>query len=473
LHSDWSVSIMADSCVDSMYDLEVGPKPTGVGPRPLPVMFWPEPLGQWAPYQIQADPADALYPSEFSFNLQQTFQYQGDGTLLTSAVLAGLLPVNRFIPNCGAVDCKKGDVSWASTGGAISGGTTLFVQICAAIVDTTQTTPVVQQLSPPSEILVLQVPVGADTYSLTINDIVWPSTTGLNGWVLFANSIEDLICGQAAGLGQPNSITFTGPVARSTYSVPDYDLNILRLRAQVLIHGGVLGAGVDSMTSSPNTITSSATIDTVGTDDWTGRVLAIIGRQHSDGIAPWAHFNITSFNAATGKFGLDRDPVAAGVLPNDIFVVCFLGSDNSSNPYVISDPGLANAQSGHLGETQNDPNRIGRMVRVIAGTSRGMQAKIVSNNATDYTLDQPLPIDATSVWIVTDPGWNYSKDIVVNNADPEQTTLSEIEINNYYGLALLVEGVTIDNEGTIIDDGDAPARMLFIPGVQGTYTVAT
>ncbi|HEY1898120.1 MAG TPA: hypothetical protein VGG62_17705, partial [Terracidiphilus sp.] len=60
LHSDFSVSIMADSCVDSMYDLEVGTQPTGVGPRPLPIMLYPEPLCQWGPCQIQADPNDAL-----------------------------------------------------------------------------------------------------------------------------------------------------------------------------------------------------------------------------------------------------------------------------------------------------------------------------------------------------------------------------------------------------------------------------
>jgi hypothetical protein len=97
----------------------------------------------------------------------------------------------------------------------------------------------------------------------------------------------------------------------------------------------------------------------------------------------------------------------------------------------------------------------------------------VSNTATAYTLDQALPIDATSVWIVCDPGWNYSKDVVVNNADPEQTTLSAIEINNYLGLALLVEGVTIVSEGGIVDDGNACVRMLYIPGVQGTNSVVT
>ena len=468
LHSDWSVSILADSCVDSMYDLEVGPQPQGVGPRPLPVMFYPEPLGQWAPYQVQASSADALYPNEWTFNLQQTFQYQGDGTLLTSAVLGGSLPVNQFIPNCGAPDAKKGAVTWATTGGSIPGGTTVFVQVCAAIVDTTVTPNVVTQYSPPSEVLVLQVPHGTNTNMLTVNNIKWPTTPGLNGYVLFANTIEDLLCGQESALGLPTSITFAGPIQRQTYAVPDADVNILRLRAQVLIHGGVLGAGVDSMTTS--TITSHATIDLAGTDNWAGRVLAIIGRQLNGGFAPFAHFHITAFAAGSGTFTLDRDPGAAGVQVGDTFTVCFKGADNSANPYVVGDSGLINASSPS-GETINDPNRIGRMVRVIAGTSRGLSAKIVSNTATAYTLDQALPTDATSIWIVCDPGWNYSKDVVVQNADPSKVTLSAVEINNYKGLALLLEGVTLDNEAQIVDDSNACVRMLFIPGVQGTTNI--
>jgi hypothetical protein len=471
LHSDWSVSIMADSCVDSMYDLEVGPQPQGVGPRPLPVMFYPEPLGQWAPAQLQADPADALYPGELTFNLGQTFEYGRDGVLLTSAVVAGCLPVNQFVPNCGAPDIKKGNVSWSTTGGSIPGGTTVFVQICATISDTTQTPAVVQQFSPPSEILVLQVPTGSDTNSLTINNIKWPPVTSLNGWVLFANTVEDLICDQLAGLGQPASVTLTGPLARQNHSVPDFDVATLRLRACVLIHGGVLGASADSVTSSPPAIVSHNTIDPSGHDNWAGRVLALVGRQLGDGIAPFQHFNITAWDASTGTFTLDRDPVAAGVQVNDIFAICFLGYDNSSNPYVVGDSAMINASNP--GESVNDPNRIGRMVRVIKGTSRGMSAKIVSNTPTTFTLDQPLPIDATSVWVVIDPNWSYSQDVSINNADPQKTTLSAIAVNNTVGLGLLVEGVTIDNEGGIVNDDNACVRMLYIPGVQGTTTVTT
>jgi hypothetical protein len=72
---------------------------------------------------------------------------------------------------------------------------------------------------------------------------------------------------------------------------------------------------------------------------------------------------------------------------------------------------------------------------------------------------------------VSDPGWNYSKDVILSNADPAKVTLSAIEINNYKGLALLVEGVTIDTEAQIINDENACVRMLYIPGVQGTTNV--
>jgi hypothetical protein len=276
---------------------------------------------------------------------------------------------------------------------------------------------------------------------------------------------------QAAATGLPDSITFTGPIARQTYAVPDFDVKTLRLRAQVLIHGGVLGGGVDAL--APNQIVSQEVADLAGKDDWTNRVLAIIGRQQGDGTAPWAHFNITAFDALTGTFTLDRDPATAGVLVGDIFTVCFLSDDNSANPTLVRDWGLVNATNGNAGETPNDPNRIGRMVRVIAGLSRGQSGKIVSNDTVSYTLDRAIPLDNTSRWIVCDPGWGYEKNVIVDNADPAQMTSNAIEINNYKGLALLVEGVTIDTEGGIVDDANACVRMLYIPGVQGTTNLTT
>jgi hypothetical protein len=237
-----------------------------------------------------------------------------------------------------------------------------------------------------------------------------------------------------------------------------------------MIHGGVLGARISAIDTT--SITSNDTIDLTGVDNWTGRVITIIGRQLTTGAAPYAHFKVTAWNVATGQYTLDRNPIAAGVELDDVFVINTLGYDNSGTSNVIGDPGMINASYPN-GDNPHDPTRIGQMLRIIAGTGRGMSAKIIDNDATSYTLDRGLIIDATSVWVVTDPGWIYSKDVIVDNTDPNKTTQSTIPINNYLDIQLLVEGVTIDSKHNIIDDTNAAVRMLFIPGVQGTTNVTS
>ena len=205
------------------------------------------------------------------------------------------------------------------------------MQICAGVVDTTVTPEVYTQWSPPSEILVLQVPVGTDTNALTISGIKWPAVAALNGWAIFANTQEDLICGQQNDLGLPDSITLLGPISRQTYAVPDYDINLLRLRAQVLIHGGVLGGGVDTVTSSPPAITSLETAD-LSREGQLGGARAgdhRAARGWERRASPRSRTSISSRGTPRpASTTLDRDPVAAGVQAGDIFTVCFLGIDN-------------------------------------------------------------------------------------------------------------------------------------------------
>jgi hypothetical protein len=45
LKKDWSVEIQGQTVTDSMYDLDVGPKPIDALPAPLPPVFYPIPLG--------------------------------------------------------------------------------------------------------------------------------------------------------------------------------------------------------------------------------------------------------------------------------------------------------------------------------------------------------------------------------------------------------------------------------------------
>jgi hypothetical protein len=128
----------------------------------------------------------------------------------------------------------------------------------------------------------------------------WPTATGLTGYSLFVSSSDDLICyvqsgTLASGSGgyTPASITCIGPLPRSTWALPNSNVAKVRLKGKPLIHGGVEGAAVNSLTTT--TITANECIDIAATDNWAGRVIAIIGRNNSS--APYVSFNCTAFQS--------------------------------------------------------------------------------------------------------------------------------------------------------------------------------
>ncbi|MGD0777103.1 MAG: hypothetical protein ABSC05_30150, partial [Candidatus Solibacter sp.] len=459
LNKDWSVDITARTVTASMYDLTVGPKPLDVAPAPLPVLFYAIPFRPaWAPYQVQAPSTDALFPNEWTFDLSQVYNPSADGNAQASITAAGKLPVNSFIPNVGAPNITSGSITQATTGGWIKGGTTLRVAVCAI--------DAMSGLTPPSQIVLLQFPVGTDTNSFTLSGIIWPAASGLTGYVVFMSTQDDLICythtgnlTASGGSYTPTSITCIGPVPRSTWALPNNNVAGVELKGKLLVHGGVLGARVDTCTGS--TIVAAETIDAAGTDNWAGRVLAIIGRY--DGAAPYVSFSITAFNAATGTFTLATDAAAAGVLSGDAFVVCFKGYDNRSNPLVLTDAGLLGAESGHGGLIAHAEK--GLVIRVIAGTNRGATAKVVDNTTTAYTLDQPLLIDSTSVWIVEDTAWSNSvRSDDAGNANYQLATSLTLPTTNFLDFSMLVGGFTENTSGLESSDASAPVRMVYIYG---------
>ncbi len=317
-------------------------------------------------------------------------------------------------------------------------------------------------------------------------NFTWPAVTGLTGYTIYASIIaEDLTCGQATGTltptgggstYTPTSITLTGVAqARSTYALPNPIQQLIRIKGALLIHGGVEGAEVDSV--SAYTIVASECIDLAGTDNWTGRVVAIIGRNNAS--APFVSFNCTAFNPATGSFTFSQDPVAAGVQVGDALVVCTLGVSNTGNPLVITDSGLSNAQdepTPHAGLVVNDPKLIGATVLVIKGISRGATAHIVSNTATSLTLDQPILIDATSVWVVIGSTWLYKQDsLAITNTNVSQPVSIAMQVDNAVGGSILVAGFAVDNQGNEALIDNAPVRMQFIwgAGMAETTVAAT
>lgn len=464
LMKDWSIQIQAKTVTTSMYDLEVGPKPADVLPDPLPVMFYPQPQGQWAPYQVQASSSDALYPNEYTFDIAQSSTTLADGTVLANIITTGKLPANQFVPGCGPVGITSGSITHSTTGGQIRGGVTLRVAVCAK--------NAAGVCSPPSAIVLVQTPIDTNTNQFTINGIQWPQVSGLTGYVVFAADNDDLICAQQTGTGTPSSITVTGPISRSTWALPDPDIGAVRLKAKQVLHGGVVGAAVTSATG--NTIVSQDTIDTAAIDNWAGRKLFIAGRNQLT--TPFTAFNITAFDPATGTFTLDRS--VTGIEISDVFMVAFKGYDNSSNPYHFADTGISNAGNFDPLTRQSTPHsgltpsfEKGNIIRVIAGTNRGAMAKIVDNDTTGYTLDQALPIDATSIVVVEAPTWEYQVDAPVNNANPQVATNITIPTANFLMTSLLIAGFTVTTDGIESSDGDGPVRISYCFGSGGTRTI--
>src|SRR5208283_2863143 len=214
-------------------------KPMDVVPSPMPALFYQIPLGPvWAPYQVQASSSDALFPSEWTFDSDQEYTMLADGSALASLIVTGKLPVNEFSAT-GAGAPGIGSISQSATGGSLAADVTLWVAICA--IDSNGLP------SAPSNIAIIGTGTAAGG-SFTLNDITWPAVSGLASYVLFVGTQPDLICEQAtgtltAGTGNtytPGSITFGGPLVRSTWALPSPYVSKVRLKAKHEIHGGII-----------------------------------------------------------------------------------------------------------------------------------------------------------------------------------------------------------------------------------------
>ena len=470
LKKDWSVLVEVQTVTDSMYDLDVGPKPLDVVPSPPPPLFHAIPLGPvWAPYQIQAAANDALFPSEWTFDTNQIYEDLKDGSILANLTITGKLPVNEFSAT-GAGAPGIGSVAQAVAGGSLPANTTLRVAICA--IDSNGLP------SAPSNIAIIGTSASG-TGTFTLNGITWPKVAGLVSWVLFVGTQDDLICAQAsgaltAGSGDtytPGSITFTGPVARSTWALPSPYVAKVRLKAKHEVHGGIIGGPVDSVSTgqlvigylkgpAPSTNPSFTPV---------GRAVSVIGRAESE--TPFWSGMITSWDSTTGACGVTPDPSGV-VLALDVICVRFLAdASNSADLTTITDSGCHN--TGYpAGMTPGA--EVGNLIRVIKGASRGLPPrKIISNTATSVTWDLPMLINPGDVWIIEEPGWPYSCDVTaLDNGSPLTEATISVPTANFLDVALLIAGFTVDVNGNESPDGDQPIREDWIFGADGLSAMA-
>ncbi|HUJ78675.1 MAG TPA: hypothetical protein VLY45_00005, partial [Nitrospiria bacterium] len=429
LKKDWSVQIEGQTVTDSMYDLDVGPKPMDVVPAPLPPLFYPIPLGPaWAPYQVQAAANDALFPGEWTFDTNQSYAQLADGSMLANLLVTGKLPVNEFSAT-GAGAPGIGSISQSTTGGSLPANATLRVAICA--IDSNGLP------SAPSNIAIIGTSAsGTDTF--TLEGVTWPAVAGLVSYVLFVATQDDLICAQATGTltagssdtYTPGSITFGGPVVRSTWALPSPYVSKVRIKAKHEIHGGVIGGSIDSV-STGTLVTGYLQAAPPSTNpSWTpvGRIISIIGRPEGD--TPYFSAKITSWDQTTGTIGVTPDPNGI-VQEGDCFVLRFTAdASNTTNPTSVTDSGC---QNNVYPNGMTPGAEVGNLIRVIQGVSRGTPPrKIVANTATSLTWDLPMVINPGDVWIVEEPTWPYSCDTTsLDNGNPLAVTTINMPTGNF------------------------------------------
>ena len=470
LKKDWSVQIEAQTVTASMYDLDVGPKPMDVVPAPLPPIFYPIPLGPaWAPYQVQAAANDALFPGEWTFDTNQSYAQLADGSVLANLLVTGKLPVNEFSAT-GAGAPGIGSISQSTTGGSLPANATLRVAVCA--IDSNGLP------SAPSNIALIGTSAsGTDTF--TLQNITWPAVAGLASYVLFVATQDDLICAQATGTltagpnntYTPGSITFGGPLVRSTWALPSPYVAKVRLKAKQLIHSGVLGGIIDSVSAGSLVAGFLQGAPPSTNPSWTpvGRIVSIVGRP--EGATPCFSATVTSWDQTTGTIGVTPDPNGI-VQEGDALIVRFRAdASNASTPTSIADSGCKNNAYPN-GLTPGA--EVGNLIRVIQGVSRGTPPrKIIANTATSITWDLPTVINPGDVWIIEEPTWPYSCDTTsIDNGDPLAPTTINMPTSNFVDTALVIAGFTVDVNGNESPDGDAPIREDWVFGAEGLSKVA-
>ena len=450
---------------------------------------------QWAPYQVRADAADALFPGEWTFDVNVAYadrlggqQSLADGTAAARTNVTGVLPITQLLA-CDAPVIYAAAVGAA--GGHLRGGQTLYVSVTAD--------DGAGNYTPPAAIVQVDVPAGTDTNYIALN-VGWPnSQAGLAHYDIYASPLIDLVCAQSSGAltngpssppTSPASDTYTplivflgeassppGALSRQTWALPNPNLKAIRLRGVICYHAGVLGAGVTSVSGNQVISTDCVSVFSppVGTPvDWTGRKLIVLGRNNPGAFPfeniPFASFAITAFNPATGAFTLDRS--ADGILqPGDAFAVSTRGYDNSSDPYRLQDSGWKNSNNYDFQTNVSTPysgitaDERQMVARIIAGTNRGASANVVSNTTDTHILDSPLQIAADSAWIITEAGWPYQIDSAVSGSGV--TTIS-LPVGNFGGITLFLAPVLVNLSGEAAIEGDGPTRFAYLYGSQGT-----
>lgn len=409
----------------------------------------------WQPFGEQ--PNSTIFDAtEWNFHIAELDTVQQNGLLLVQLKIGGNLPIDQ--PNSAALPpLAPVQATTSNTGGSIPGGVRLFIQICGVDVN--------GNLSAASGTILAVIPAGTDTNTVTISNLGWSSQTA--GYQLFAGYDHFSITHQQSatlGIGSmPTSITVSDLPNKLAYGPPDLAAASVLLQAKLIIHSGIIGTIVESLTST--TITLGEQPASPLRNDLTDYKVMLIGRPGlNGGNLPIIDFTVSS--NASYVLTVDRDPTGL-LFVGDVITVC--AQANIASSTTIGDANFVSA----YGPAGVGPEDASLLVRIIAGKGRYQIRTIasVSGDGTTYTLTRPwstIP-DATSRFIVEESTWPYgSPSTQINVSNLSDQPVSYLNIDNYPGKPLLVMPILVDATGNLsANEHRSPFRIIWTFGAQG------
>jgi len=435
----WAVKLAWHN--DEWYTYAYGQNPTPYQSNPLlaPPLRPPYP---WRPGQAVWGAGDALFPNQdgFSFNVD-TGQYPAQ------IAITGSLPVNAA-PS-GNAPLTPWQASTPSTGGTIPPGT-YFIAFSTN-----------DGQGPVSNFVTAVVLTGTSTNQIVVSGIRWRYGTmpsilpyiGTSSMNMRACASASYVGSSPDAHGNPTVYTFSS-VTPDGLGLPDINASELLVEEYGIEHGGVWGDDITSVTGAVLSFPEVAWT----ANQWAGYVLSLYYRPGAT-LQPALNLVVSSSTVNTLTMA------STGFLQGDVVVMRMKSGNFGTGNNTVGDANLVNwyASSGLVVNGE-----IGNLIQVIAGTGAWQTPKsIQSNTATVFTINGTFDIalDATSVFIVLEPGiaYSYTTQAFTNGGGGTAGVVATTPAVTTLAQSLLVQVAVVDSNGNSSPMQYQPAREVYIP----------
>lgn len=482
----------------------------------------------WQGYETQPSSGDALYSdTEYFFGLAQRYEVAADETALARLKLVGKLPVNVASNKIGTPSVPI-DGSADGGGGTIPGDQTVWIGLTALDADGHEGTlsELVQTDLPPGSNFAVDVPnvvipadatgyvcyAGTDPRLLTFNHTsastpttvtvtdlnvqhYGPPDTAFEKLRVRAKIVEHSgVFGVQISSLTTTTITVvdafwtTNEWAGRAVSILGYENNESLIP---IIHLPVGSNTSDTLTFSGVDLVALG-IEALDVIIMRGKPTAATANTYTD--TKWANslasldsdlpININSIANVGGEAEIETVG-PHGYTTGDKVRVTSVGSGldgiwtitvTTIEKFTLNSSTYA---AGTLGQVRrlavglNVDEEIGRIARIIAGPGRGTTRKILSNTATQITiegewgLDDPNDLLDSTIIIERAPWEVQVETSTFSNRERNQSTEIEVPIENLLRRILLVEAVGVDREGRESVAALSQEREIFVFGARG------